>query len=39
VLLKAAGVDQVQYDVMLGSGAVAEAAPNAFAWAAVRRET
>jgi crotonobetainyl-CoA:carnitine CoA-transferase CaiB-like acyl-CoA transferase len=39
VLLKAAGVDQVQYDAMLGSGAVAEAAPNAFAWAAVRRET
>ncbi len=38
-LLKAAGVDQAQYDAMLGSGAVAEAAPNAFAWAAVRRET
>ena len=38
-LLKAAGVEQAQYDAMLGSGAVAEAAPNAFAWAAVRRET
>jgi crotonobetainyl-CoA:carnitine CoA-transferase CaiB-like acyl-CoA transferase len=38
-LLHAAGVDQTHYQAMLSSGAIAEAAPNAFAWAPVRRET
>jgi len=37
-LLKSAGVDQVEYDGLLASGAVAEAAPNSFAWAAVHRD-
>jgi crotonobetainyl-CoA:carnitine CoA-transferase CaiB-like acyl-CoA transferase len=37
-VLKSAGVDPAEYEVLLESGAVAEAAPNAFAWAAVRRE-
>jgi len=37
-ILKSAGIDQPQYEALLGSGAVAEAAPDAFAWAAVRRE-
>jgi crotonobetainyl-CoA:carnitine CoA-transferase CaiB-like acyl-CoA transferase len=37
-VLKSAGVDQAEYDALLGSGAVAQTAPNAFAWAAVRRE-
>jgi crotonobetainyl-CoA:carnitine CoA-transferase CaiB-like acyl-CoA transferase len=37
-VLKSAGVDPGQYEALLGSGAVAQAAPNAFAWAAVRRE-
>jgi crotonobetainyl-CoA:carnitine CoA-transferase CaiB-like acyl-CoA transferase len=36
-VLKAAGVDQAQYDALLESGTVAEAAPDAFAWAPVRR--
>jgi crotonobetainyl-CoA:carnitine CoA-transferase CaiB-like acyl-CoA transferase len=36
-VLKAAGVDQREYDAMLGSGAIGEAAANAFAWAPVRR--
>jgi crotonobetainyl-CoA:carnitine CoA-transferase CaiB-like acyl-CoA transferase len=37
-LLKSAGVDPAEYEALLGSGAVMEAAPDAFAWAAVRRE-
>ena len=37
-LLKSAGVDQAQYEACLRSGAVAEAAPDAFAWAALRRD-
>jgi crotonobetainyl-CoA:carnitine CoA-transferase CaiB-like acyl-CoA transferase len=37
-VLKAAGVGQREYDAMLGSGAITEAAPDAFAWAPVRRE-
>ena len=37
-LLKSAGVDPSQYDALLESGAVREAAPDAFAWAPVRRE-
>jgi crotonobetainyl-CoA:carnitine CoA-transferase CaiB-like acyl-CoA transferase len=37
-LLKSAGVDQAEYEACLRSGAVAEAAPDAFAWAAVRRD-
>ena len=36
-LLKSAGVDQAEYEACLRSGAVAETAPDAFAWAAVRR--
>ena len=36
-VLQAAGVDAAQYDSMLQSGAIAEAAPEAFAWAPVRR--
>ena len=38
-VLKAAGVDEAEYDALLGSGAVVEATPNAFAWAPVRRES
>ena len=38
VILKSAGIDQLQYEALLESGAVAEAAPDAFAWAPVRRE-
>jgi crotonobetainyl-CoA:carnitine CoA-transferase CaiB-like acyl-CoA transferase len=37
-LLKSAGVDEAEYEALLGSGAVMEAAPDAFAWAPVRRE-
>jgi crotonobetainyl-CoA:carnitine CoA-transferase CaiB-like acyl-CoA transferase len=37
-LLRSAGVDQSEYEVLLKSGAAVEAAPDAFAWAAVRRE-
>jgi crotonobetainyl-CoA:carnitine CoA-transferase CaiB-like acyl-CoA transferase len=37
-LLKSAGVDQTEYEACLRSGAVAEPAPDAFAWAAVGRE-
>jgi crotonobetainyl-CoA:carnitine CoA-transferase CaiB-like acyl-CoA transferase len=37
-LLTAAGVDQAEYEALLGSGTVMEAAPDAFAWAAVRRD-
>jgi len=37
-LLESAGVDRAQYQALLESGAVAEAAPDAFAWAAVRRD-
>jgi crotonobetainyl-CoA:carnitine CoA-transferase CaiB-like acyl-CoA transferase len=37
-VLRAAGVDQAEYAKLLGSGAIAEAAPNSFAWAAVRKE-
>ena len=36
-VLQAAGVDPAEYQALLGSGAVAEAAPDAFAWAAARR--
>jgi crotonobetainyl-CoA:carnitine CoA-transferase CaiB-like acyl-CoA transferase len=35
-LLKSAGVDQAEYESLLASGAVEEAAADAFAWAAVR---
>jgi crotonobetainyl-CoA:carnitine CoA-transferase CaiB-like acyl-CoA transferase len=38
IILKSAGIDAAQYEALLGSGAVAEAAPDAFAWAPVRRE-
>jgi crotonobetainyl-CoA:carnitine CoA-transferase CaiB-like acyl-CoA transferase len=38
-VLKSAGVDAVAYDGLVRSGAVVEAAPNAFAWAPVRRES
>jgi crotonobetainyl-CoA:carnitine CoA-transferase CaiB-like acyl-CoA transferase len=37
-LLKSAGVDQAEYEASLESGEVVEATPDAFAWAAVRRE-
>ncbi len=37
-LLKSAGVDQAEYEALLKSGAIAEAAADAFAWATVRRE-
>jgi crotonobetainyl-CoA:carnitine CoA-transferase CaiB-like acyl-CoA transferase len=37
-VLKSAGVDPREYASLLESGAIAEAAPGAFAWAAVRRE-
>jgi crotonobetainyl-CoA:carnitine CoA-transferase CaiB-like acyl-CoA transferase len=37
-VLKSAGVDEAQYRAMLQAGGIAEAAPNAFAWAPVRRE-
>jgi crotonobetainyl-CoA:carnitine CoA-transferase CaiB-like acyl-CoA transferase len=37
-VLKTAGVDQAQYAALLAAGAIGEAAPNAFAWAPVRRE-
>ena len=37
-LLKSAGIDHAEYESLLASGAVREAATNAFAWAAVRRE-
>jgi crotonobetainyl-CoA:carnitine CoA-transferase CaiB-like acyl-CoA transferase len=37
-VLKSAGVDPQEYESLLESGAIAEAAPNAFAWAAVRRQ-
>jgi crotonobetainyl-CoA:carnitine CoA-transferase CaiB-like acyl-CoA transferase len=37
-VLKTAGVDQAQYAALLAAGAIAEAAPNAFAWALVRSE-
>jgi crotonobetainyl-CoA:carnitine CoA-transferase CaiB-like acyl-CoA transferase len=37
-LLQSAGVDCAHYQAMLASGAIAEAVPNAFAWAPVRRE-
>jgi crotonobetainyl-CoA:carnitine CoA-transferase CaiB-like acyl-CoA transferase len=36
-LLESAGVDRAEYDRLLASGAVADAAPNSFAWAPVRR--
>lgn len=39
VILRSAGIDQAKYEALLGSGAVAEAAPDAFAWAPVRRES
>ena len=35
--LKSAGIDEAQYAALLRSGAVAESAPEAFAWAAVSR--
>jgi crotonobetainyl-CoA:carnitine CoA-transferase CaiB-like acyl-CoA transferase len=37
-LLKSAGVDEAEYHALLRSGAAAEAAPQSFAWAPVRRE-
>ena len=37
-LLKSAGVDRAEYEALVESGAVAEAASNTFAWAAVRRD-
>jgi crotonobetainyl-CoA:carnitine CoA-transferase CaiB-like acyl-CoA transferase len=37
-VLESAGVDRAEYAAMLGSGAIAEAAPDAFAWAPVRHE-
>jgi crotonobetainyl-CoA:carnitine CoA-transferase CaiB-like acyl-CoA transferase len=37
-LLKAAGLDQAEYEALLASGAAVEADPNAFPWAPVRRE-
>ena len=36
-ILKSAGVDPAQYAAWLGSGAVAEESPGAFAWAEVRK--
>jgi crotonobetainyl-CoA:carnitine CoA-transferase CaiB-like acyl-CoA transferase len=38
-VLESAGVGREEYQALLGSSAIAEAAPDAFAWAAVRRET
>jgi len=38
-LLQASGINQAEYAALLGSGAIMEAAPDAFAWATVRRET
>jgi len=38
VVLESAGVDRAEYQALLASGAVAEDAPNAFAWAEVRRK-
>jgi crotonobetainyl-CoA:carnitine CoA-transferase CaiB-like acyl-CoA transferase len=37
-ILKSAGVGPEEYTALLGSGAIEEAAPDAFAWAPVRRE-
>ena len=37
-ILQSAGIDPAQYETLLESGAVAEAAPGAFVWAPVRRE-
>ena len=37
-VLRSAGVEPGEYNSMLALGAVAEAAPDAFAWAPVRRE-
>jgi crotonobetainyl-CoA:carnitine CoA-transferase CaiB-like acyl-CoA transferase len=37
-ILNSVGIDQPQYEALLGSGAIAEAASDAFAWAPVRRE-
>jgi crotonobetainyl-CoA:carnitine CoA-transferase CaiB-like acyl-CoA transferase len=37
--LKSAGIDAAEYDALLKSGAIAEAAPNAGTWAAVRAGT
>jgi crotonobetainyl-CoA:carnitine CoA-transferase CaiB-like acyl-CoA transferase len=37
-LLKSAGVDQAEYEALLACGAIEEVSPDAFAWAAVRRE-
>jgi crotonobetainyl-CoA:carnitine CoA-transferase CaiB-like acyl-CoA transferase len=37
-VLRCAGVDSRQYEALLASGAVAPGTPNAFAWAATRRE-
>jgi crotonobetainyl-CoA:carnitine CoA-transferase CaiB-like acyl-CoA transferase len=36
-VLKSAGIVQAEYEALLRAGAVAESAPEAFAWAAVRR--
>jgi len=37
-LLQSAGVNREQYETLLQTGTVAEATPNAFAWAPVRRD-
>jgi len=37
-VLKAAGVADAEYEALIKSGAIAAAEPNAFAWAAVRRD-
>lgn len=38
-VLESAGVNRAEYDALLRSGAAAGATPDAFAWAAVRRES
>jgi crotonobetainyl-CoA:carnitine CoA-transferase CaiB-like acyl-CoA transferase len=37
-VLQSAGVDRAEYEALLKSGAIAEAAPDSFVWAALRRE-
>src|SRR5882724_1740258 len=37
-VLKSAGVSPAEYETLLGSGAISEHAPGAFAWAEVRRK-
>jgi crotonobetainyl-CoA:carnitine CoA-transferase CaiB-like acyl-CoA transferase len=38
-VLKSVGVEAEEYAILQGTGAATEAAPNAFAWAPVRRES